>query len=326
MKKFLKIAGLVLGLIVLGVAGAIFYVVKFLPDVGPAPVIKVDGTPEQIERGRYLANNVMVCMDCHSSRNWQEFSGPLVPGTLGKGGDVFNQAMGFPGVYYAANITPAALSTHTDGEIFRAITTGVKRNGDPIFPVMPHGHYGKMDQQDIHAVIAYVRTLEPIQNTVPASHSDFPVNILINTMPAKAAFTTRPDTTDQLAYGAYLVNAAACQDCHTPFDKGAYDEKLAFAGGRLFNMPGGELRSANLTPDAETGIGNWSKDFFVKRFTSYRDSTNAHYRVDTAKDFNTVMPWTMYAHMTESDLGAIYAYLKTLKPIAHPVTRFVPHP
>ena len=176
MKKFLKIAGLVLGLVLLCFAGLAFYVAKFLPDVGPAPIIKVDISPAQIERGRYLANNVMVCMDCHSTRNWSEFSGPIVPGTFGKGGDVFDQRAGFPGVYYAANITPAALSAHTDGEIFRAVTTGVKRNGESIFPVMPHGHYGKMDVDDIHAVIAYVRSLDPIVNTPPASHSDFPMN------------------------------------------------------------------------------------------------------------------------------------------------------
>jgi hypothetical protein len=190
---------------------------------------------------------------------------------------------------------------------------------------MPHGHYGKMDVDDIHAVIAYVRTLAPIANTPPASHSDFPMNIIINTLPAKAAFTERPDTTDVLAYGAYLVNAAACYDCHTPFDKGAYDDAFAFAGGRLFTMPSGDLRSANITPD-ESGIGNWSKEFFVARFTAYRDSANSHRAVDPAKDFNTVMPWTMYANMTEGDLAAIYTYLKTLKPIANPVTKFTPLP
>jgi mono/diheme cytochrome c family protein len=325
MKKFLKIAGLILGFVVLCVAGLIFYVTKFLPDVGPAPVLKVETGPAQVERGRYLANSVMVCMDCHSTRNWAEFSGPIVPGTFGKGGDVFDQKAGFPGVYYAANITPAALSAHTDGEIFRAVTTGVKRNGQPIFPVMPHGHYGKMDVDDIHAVIAYVRSLDPIVNTPPASHSDFPMNILINTLPAKPAFTERPDTTDVLAYGAYLVNAAACYDCHTPFDKGAYDDNLAFAGGRLFNMPFGALRSANITPD-ESGIGNWSKEFFIARFTAYRDSANSHRAVDPTKDFNTIMPWTMYANMTEGDLAAIYTYLKTLKPIANPVTKFTPLP
>jgi hypothetical protein len=324
MKKFFKVAGLLLGLVVLCVAGIIFYIAKFLPDVGPAPILKVDTGPTQIERGRYLANSVMVCMDCHSTRDWTQFSGPIVPGTFGKGGDVFDQKSGFPGVYYAANITPAGLSAHTDGEIFRAVTTGVKRNGEAIFPVMPHSHYGKMDVDDIHAVIAYVRTLEPIANTPAASHSDFPMNIIINTMPAKAAFTERPDTTDALAYGAYLVNAAACYDCHTPFDKGAYNEKLGFAGGRLFNMPFGALRSANITPD-ETGIGNWSKEFFVARFASYRDSVNSH-RTVGPKDFNTIMPWTMYATMTDGDLSAIYTYLKTVKPIANPVTKFTPLP
>ncbi|MBL0740969.1 c-type cytochrome [Chryseolinea lacunae] len=323
MKRLLKITGLVLGIICLAVVGAIVYITTALPDVGPAPVITVDKGAEHVARGKYLATHVMVCVDCHSTRNWKEFSGPVTAGTLGKGGDVFDQKMGFPGVYYAANITPAGIADYTDGELFRAITTGVKRDGSVIFPVMPHTHYGKMDESDIKDVIAYVRTLEPIENKVPASHSDFPMNIIIHTIPEKPAFTKRPDTTDLVAYGGYLVNAGACYDCHTPFDKGAYDNNFAFAGGRVFPMPGGTLRSANITSDA-TGIGSWTKEAFLQRFAMHRDSVKTAPNPD--QQFNTIMPWTMYAGMTDQDLGAIYEYLKTLKPINHPVTKFSPGP
>ncbi|HYE56562.1 MAG TPA: cytochrome C, partial [Chitinophagaceae bacterium] len=156
MKKVFKILGILLLVILVAVAGLAAYVKFALPDTGPAPDMKVEITPERVKRGEYLANTVMVCMDCHSTRNWNVFSAPPVPGTLGKGGEKFDQTMGFPGTYYSANITPAGIGNWTDGEIFRAITTGVRKNGKPIFPVMPHHNYGKLDAEDIKSVIAYL--------------------------------------------------------------------------------------------------------------------------------------------------------------------------
>src|SRR6187397_950542 len=98
MKKILKIVGILLLIIVLAVAGLLTYVKTALPNTGSAPDLKVDATPERIERGRYLAHSVTVCLDCHSTRDWSKFSGPIVPGTLGKGGDKFDKSVGFPGV------------------------------------------------------------------------------------------------------------------------------------------------------------------------------------------------------------------------------------
>lgn len=324
MKKFLKIFGIIVGILLLAVAGIASYIKLSLPNVGPAREVKAPSTPETVERGKYLAHHVMICMDCHSTRNWNELSAPPVPGTLGKGGEVFNRAMGFPGVYYSANITPAGIGSWTDGEIFRAITTGVRKNGKPIFPVMPHKNYGQLAESDILSVIAYLRTLPAIENKVPESESDFPMNFIINTIPSKASLTEMPSPSDHVAYGSYLVKAAACADCHTPFEKGAFDEAFRLAGGRSFEFPSGKLTSANLTPDNETGIGRWSKEDFIAKFSNYRDSARAHQKLDFTKDFNTIMPWTMYSGMTDQDLGAIYEYLRTLKPIQHSVVKFVP--
>ena len=68
------------------VAGIASYVKFVLPNADPAPDLKVEITPERVERGKYLANHVLICMDCHSTRNYNELTAPLVPGTLGKGG------------------------------------------------------------------------------------------------------------------------------------------------------------------------------------------------------------------------------------------------
>lgn len=324
MRKFLRAIGIIVGVLLLAVAGIASYIKFALPNVGAPPDIKVARTPANIQRGEYLANHVMICMDCHSTRNWDEFSGPPIPGTLGKGGDVFDQKMGFPGTYYAANITPAGIGNWTDGEIFRAITTGVRKNGKPIFPVMPHQSYGKLSSDDIECVIAYLRSLPPIENKVAESNSDFPMNFIINTIPSKAQLSPRPKESDVIAYGKYMITAGACADCHTPFESGKFIEEMKFAGGRVFELPSGAITSANLTPDMETGTGKWTKEDFINRFRFYRDSVQAHRKVDFNKDFSSIMPWTMYAGMTDNDLGAIYEFLHSLKPISHNVVKFAP--
>lgn len=322
MKKFWKVTKIALLVIVLSITALLCYVKFALPNVGPAEDIKVEATPERIERGRYLANSVTVCMDCHSTRDWNKFSGPLVPGTLGKGGEEFNQKFGFPGQFFAKNITPAGIGNWTDGEVLRAVTSGVTKDGNAIFPVMPHAAYGRMDKEDVLSIIAYLRSLPAIAHEVPASVPDFPMNFIINTIPKKAEFSKRPDPSDQFAYGAYLFNAAACGDCHTKQDKGQPIAGMELAGGFEFPLfTGGIVRSANITPDPETGIGTWTEQQFVDRFKVFADSSYVPPTIGKG-EFNTVMPWMMYAQMTNEDLKAIYAYLKTVKPIKNQVQRF----
>ena len=322
-KKFKKIFGRSLIIILVFLAAALAYVIFALPNVGAAPSISIQKTPERIERGKYLANHVTACMDCHSTRDWSRFSGPMLPGTEGKGGELFDPKFGFPGTFYSANITPAGIAGYTDGELFRVITTGVNRKGDALFPIMPYHNYGRMDAEDINSIIAYIRSLSPIQNKVPVSKADFPMNILIHTIPTKAALTKMPSPTEKVKYGGYLVNAAGCMDCHTQFEKGEFVAGTEFGGGRAFLFPDGSIvRSANITPD-EKGIGLWSEDFFVSTFRSRSDSLTLSVKLKPG-EFNTLMPWSMYGKMKEEDLRAIYAYLKTVKPIADSVEIFTP--
>lgn len=309
-------------LLVAAIIGVLSYVSFALPDVGEPEDIKVEITPERIERGSYLANSVASCTDCHSERDWNKFAGPLVEGSIGKGGEEFDQKFGFPGKFYAKNITPFALKDWTDGEILRAITAGVNKDGKALFPLMPHPNFGKLDREDIYSIIAYLRTLTPIENSVPESEPDFPMNFIINTIPQKPSFTKIPDPSNQVAYGAYLFTAASCGDCHTKKEKGAPVAGMELAGGFEFPMPhGGIARSANITPDKETGIGSWNEETFLQRFKIYADSV---YNPVEVKDgeFNTIMPWTRFGTMKTEDLKAIYAYLRTVKPINHQVTKF----
>lgn len=196
MKRIISIVGIVLVVLLVGVGGIVGYVTFALPDVDAPESLSIEYTPERIERGKYLATAVSLCIDCHSNRDWTRFAGPVLPGTFGKGGERFDQSMGFPGVFYSRNITPAALADYSDAELYRAITSGVDRHGRALFPMMPYLYYGKMDAEDIYSIIAYVRSLEPIENAVPDSKPDFPVNLIINTLPSPPSHSRRPDPSD----------------------------------------------------------------------------------------------------------------------------------
>ncbi|HET7117778.1 MAG TPA: cytochrome C [Hanamia sp.] len=316
-----KILLTILIIVIVAIAALLSYVKFALPNVGSASDLHVVITPERVQHGEYLANHVSLCMDCHSTRDWSKFSGPMIPGTNGKGGELFDEKLGFPGIFYSKNITPANIKDWTDGEIFRTITTGEDKFGNALFPVMPYHYYGKMDKEDIYDIIAYIRSLLPIENKVPDRKIDFPMNFIVNTIPSKASFVIKPPKSDTIKYGAYLVNAAACMECHTPVKKGQIIPKLAFSGGRDFHMPNGVVNSANITPDKTTGIGGWTAEEFVTRFKAYVNPANLP--TMTANDVNTVMPWSMLGGMDTSDLRSIYAYLQTIKPIKNEVVHFV---
>lgn len=324
MKKVKKILIWLVIIIIVFIAGALLYIKIALPNVGSAPDIKVEPTPERVARGEYLANHVSVCIDCHSRRDWSRFSGPPDEETFGMGGDLFDQKFGFPGKYYAKNITPTGISRYTDGELFRVITTGVDKEGKAMFPVMPFRYYGQMDEEDIKSIIAYIRTLKPIKNDVPKSSSDFPMNFLINTIPKKAHLSKRPEKTDVVDYGKYIVTASGCIECHTKVNKGNLIAGTEFGGGREFPFSGGSIvRSSNISPDQETGIGPWNKEAFLYYFQSHSDSLTLNTMIKPG-DFNSIMPWTMYGKMTDEDLTSVYEYLRTVKPIRNKVVKFSP--
>lgn len=308
--------------IVIGSGGVYFY--ASFPKVEAAPKISVQGTTQQVARGRYLANHVSVCIDCHSTRDWSKFSGPVTPGTIGKGGERFDETMGLPGTFFSRNITPYNLHNWTDGEIYRAITTGVTKDGNALFPVMPYPVYGKMDPRDVKAIIAYIRTLRPINFDPQKSEPNFPMNIILPTIPKPATPQSRPSPKNTIAYGKYMLTIAGCAECHTPRKQGQPIKGMYLAGGFEYRMPFGIIRSANITPDKETGIGDWTRKKFISQFKQYDVPLDS--LPDVAKDdFNSVMPWKMYAGMKVRDLKAIYAYLKTIPAVKNEVTGFVPN-
>jgi|SRR6185437_1868008 len=96
------------------------YVCVALPANKPIQALTIVKTEARVERGKYLATHVAVCVDCHSTRDWRAFSGPVVAGTWGMGGEIMDHSKGFPGEIHTPNITPFALKYWTDGELLRA--------------------------------------------------------------------------------------------------------------------------------------------------------------------------------------------------------------
>jgi mono/diheme cytochrome c family protein len=325
MSKLVKVLVGLVAVAAVVVAAGVAYLYVALPAVSPAPDIAVEATPERLARGRYLAEHVMGCRGCHTERREDRYAYPPVAGREWAGGLRWGPENDFPGTLFSPNITPYALKRWSDGEIYRAITAGVRRDGEPLFPVMPYALFGRAEPEDITAVIAYLRSLPEVAAEWPGRSIDFPLNLIMRTIPADPEPRRRPAGGEAAALGEYLVTIAGCTDCHTAFEGGEFVGE-PFAGGRAFRYPGlGLFRSANITPDEETGIGAWSRDDFVARFTAVAPEDYAEWEVAPGEP-NTIMPWWEFAAMTETDLAAIYAYLRTLPPVANQVTTFEPLP
>jgi len=322
-KTILRSVLIGVAVVTLALACVLFYVKVALPgtNIGRAPNLKIDYTPERIARGKYLAD-ITACNDCHSKRDYTKFAGPILPGTLGMGGELFGREFGFPGSFYAGNITPAGVGEWTDGELFRAITCGVSKDGHALFPVMPYMNFGRLDKEDIYSIISYIRTLKPVENDVPKSEADFPMNFIINVLPASPSLSAIPPKKDLVAYGKYVFTAMSCDECHTPKENGQAIKGKFLAGGFEFPFPDGTVvRSPNITPDKETGIGTWTEQQFIERFKVFADSTYVPQTVRPG-DFKTVMPWFFYAKASEEDLQALFAYLRTVPPVQNNVQKF----
>ncbi len=308
----------VVGVLAVVIAGGLVYLLAAYPKVGPAPDVTAPTSAEAVARGRYLADNVSMCTDCHTPRDWTRFGGPIDTSLYGAGGEIFDESIGLPGTIVSKNITPAALASWTDGEILRAFTEGVAKDGTSLFPLMPYHAYGTMDRDDALAIVAYLRTLPSKTVPLPERQLHFPVSLLVRTLPAPARFTTKPASSDRVAYGRYLATIGGCGECHTPLDESRNPLlDRAFSGGQVFAMPGGAVaRTANLTPH-ETGIGMWTEDQFVERFARFRDA--AAFAPVATGQANTPMPWGPYSGMTDEDLGAIYSFLRTVPPVSNRV-------
>ncbi len=287
---------------------------------------KEDSLKKVIARGEYLTLHVAVCMHCHSMRDFSKFSGPDVPGTVGGGGGKFDNNIidVIPGTIYSKNITAdsaTGIGTWTDEELLRAITQGIRKNGDTLFPLMPYAHFNHMAKDDLMSIIGYIRTIKPIKNAIPPRQLMIPISVAYPAPALQKSIdgNVRPPESDPVKYGGYLVNMAGCTDCHTPYVKGQPDFSREFSGGNTFTIAGFKVTSANITPDSATGIGAWDQQGFLNKFIVCREEKGYNYNPEK---MNTVMPVVDYAGMTDGDLKAMYAYLRTVRPVKNLVVKY----
>ena len=289
---------------------------------GATTLSKDDSLKQQLERGKYLSHAVVNCVDCHSTLDTSKFSAPVVPGTEGGGGLALHEILpaDIPGRMWVPNITPYALKDWTDGEIARAITQGVNKKGDTLFPLMPYHGLSRMANEDVEAVVAYLRSLKPIEASFPARELFIPAAAFGPLPNVDYKKNARPDTADKVKYGEYLVTIGHCTDCHTPVTK----EKMPImdkflSGGQQFKLPTFEVTVSNITPDSVTGLGTWTEAMFLAKF---RTNSTPEMLATKPGKANTLMPWSFYGTMTDSDLKAIYAYLRTVPPIKNKVEKW----
>lgn len=327
MKTLFKILAGLVALVVLVAVGGIGYLEAKFPKRRAVTNLEVERTPERIARGQYLVMHVSDCLGCHSDHYYERWDVPIKPGTEGEGGLIFDKGMGVPGIVAAHNITSdpeTGIGKWTDDEVLRAFREGISRDGHALFPMMPYQHFHHMSDADAYAVLSFIRTLPPIKHTVAATKIDFPMNLIMKTIPQPLTgpVTAPTDAQDHLGYGKYLVTIAGCGDCHTPRDdKGRPIESRELAGGFEMKGPWGRNVTPDLRPDPSTFIGRSTKAEFIARFKAFQgmDASNSPI---AQKGRNTVMPWIPFSGMTDEDLGAIYDYLRSLPPIANEVNPF----
>jgi hypothetical protein len=287
------------------------------PKARPLSSRSFERTQQRLERGRYIATALSGCIYCHSRHDWATPGTPIVPGMEGAG-DI-QPYVDLPGRIVAANLTPdpeTGAGNWTDDQLARSIREGIGHDGRALFPLMPYPHFREMSDEDLASVIVYLRSLPAVRHELPKTEIIFPVKYLIRSVPEPVTSPVgeTTGTSDLVKRGAHLVNLAGCGDCHTPMVKGQSVPGMEFAGGAVLSGPWGNVASANLTPDA-SGIPYYDEALFVQAL---------HSGYVQARPLHPIMPAMVYINLTDSDLKAMFAYLRTLKPVKHRVDNSEP--
>lgn len=272
----------------------------------PYPNIHASKDPAVIERGRYLATGAAHCGECHGA----------APGTGVErrerpfaGGAEFQLPVGVFRVPNITTDTETGIGRYTDPEIARLLRYGVRPDGKQVLPFMP---FANLSDEDLTAIISYLRTQKPVRNQV----KDHEVNALGKVVLAYVLSPKGPSRPLQKSvprgptaeYGRYLTHDVGnCVMCHTKVDLRTGEFAAApFSGGALHPAerdPSLQFVAPNLTPHPRDGwMEGWTEQAFVARFRGGRVHADSP------------MPWEAFRNMTEDDLRAIYRYLRTLPP------------
>jgi mono/diheme cytochrome c family protein len=253
-----------------------------------------------LERGTYLMGGIVACGNCHTPKGPQ---GDL-PGMELAGGVTFEEDV-FTAL--SPNITPdrdTGIGKWTDAQIIAAIREGKRPDGTIIGPPMPIALYRGMADDDVNAIVVYLRSAKPIANKAAKSQYKIPLPPSYGPPVTSVPPVSRAD---KLAYGKYLAGSLGhCVECHsTPGANGAPDfVNQTGGGGMQFRGPWGISHAPNITPAA---LSKYSDD----------DTKNAIAK-GVRPDGSRLMPpmaYGYYSNIAPADLDAIVAYLRTLKPL-----------
>jgi mono/diheme cytochrome c family protein len=290
-------------------------------DEVPAPALQASTDPAVIEHGRYLVRGPSHCSICHMASVDEVMRSDAGEDLPLRGGLRF--PLGPLAVLHTANLTPdrdTGIGRYTDGQLFRLLRHNVKPDGRAsVAPLMP---FANMADQDLVAIVSYLRSGEPVRNEVPAPEWTLmgkAVSALLRPAAIQPVLGHSPpaDAPPQqptAERGRYLAHDVAnCMACHSPLDPatGALtgpEFSGSAAGEASMVDPSVTLRAPNLTPHP-TGV--------LTRFAD-EDAWIGRFRVGRVVR-ESIMPWGPYSRMTDDDLRAVYRYLKTLTPVANDV-------
>ena len=269
--------------------------------------------PKLVARGEYVAK-VAGCTSCHVG------VGPKGPDPSRSLSGGFEAPDTF-GTWRPGNITSdvkTGIGGWTDAQIEAAIREGTLPDGTQMYPIMPFPFFNRMTDDDVHALIAYLRTLPAVENKVAPNQLTLPRMAVPK--PENA-----PDVTgDPVEHGEYLASLMHCASCHTPMGPRGPDLTRPFAGGMAFNLPmlgDGTLYAANITSDPDTGIGKWTEQNIIDAVTKLTKPDG--------KPVNGPMVFYVvaWAGLTDEDAHALAAYVKTIPAVANkvPDSTFVAH-
>ena len=316
-KRVLATVVILVGLFSAGITATIGWTPFFGPKARPVTDRRFEPSPARMQRGEYIVRNVAGCLFCHSELDTSTRGLPIKDGRTGAGRSWASE--GIPWLS-APNVTPdreTGAGEWTDDAVARAVREGIAHDGRALFPIMPYSNYRTMSDEDLASVVIYLRSLPAVKQAQTPSAIPFPVNRFINAVPRPIEQPVpAPDLSTPEKRGAYLTTMASCADCHTPMDsRGQFIPGMEFAGGSTFTHEGREPRAAaNITP-AVNGIPYYTEELFLEVIRAGRVRE---------REISDVMPWGHYRGMTDDDLKAIFAHLKTLKPVEHFVDNAMP--
>ena len=251
-----------------------------------------------VERGKYLVDTVMTCHNCHTPRGP---NGLMLDKAL-SGGMRFDEP---PFDVTASNITSdkeSGIGAWSDADIKKLLTTGMRPNGVPVAVIMPTAFYKVITPRDLDSIVAYLRTIPPVKNQVPAPL--YKVALQPPVVPNAQKQMTEADLGDKAKRGFYLATIAHCMECHTPAGPKGRDFSRLGAGGFEFKGPWGVSVSRNITSSKTKGLGGWTDDQ-VKRAITQGVSHDG-------SKLKPPMGYPFYAKMTPQDLDAMVGYLRSV--------------